>query len=75
MENPRDISVKTKFLRHLIDSDRLSEAFNAVFNDEKMLRSIKDNIDWYITASQICEVKTHYAIISVKYFINHIICL
>ncbi|XP_050526861.1 uncharacterized protein LOC126897368 isoform X2 [Daktulosphaira vitifoliae] len=55
LEKPNDTYLKIKLLKLLVNLNRLSEAFNDIVNVEKTMRYQIDNIEWYLTASQICE--------------------
>ncbi|XP_050545463.1 E3 SUMO-protein ligase RanBP2-like isoform X2 [Daktulosphaira vitifoliae] len=52
---PDDVNFRIKQLKLFESTNRLLEAFNYVINIEKTSNFQKNNIDWYIIASQICE--------------------
>lgn len=53
---PDDMNLRIKQLKLFESSKRLSEAFSYAINIEKSSKFQKDNVEWYETVSQICEV-------------------
>jgi len=55
---PDDINLRIKQLKLFENSNRLSEAYSYAINIEKTSKFQKNNVMWYETVSQICEVST-----------------
>lgn len=50
------MNLRIKQLKLFESSGRLSEAYSYAINIEKNYKFQKDNVEWYETVSQICEV-------------------
>lgn len=50
------MNLRIKQLKLFESSGRLSEAFLYAINIERTCKFQKDNVEWYETVSQICEV-------------------